>query len=287
MAAKTIRLIYPQWQGGMNQDYDFGAQMMSHIIPVSNQITTKTILVPIDETAISDTIIDGQTTIIKQMKAVTETLLKLQPDRVITIGGDCAVSQAPFDYLHGRYPKNFGIIWLDAHPDVANQNNSTHVHEMVLANLMHEGASDFNDLTQNPVSPTQVFMAGLQTADLRLGKDDLVTTKNLTVATPEQLMVDSDVLLDWLEDNQIEHVAIHFDLDVLTPQDFHNILPAEPALALEDFGAAVGGMTLSATLRLLQDVANAVDLVGLTISEHMPWDAMRLRSGLSKLEIFD
>lgn len=52
---------------------------------------------------------------IKQATVVIETA---KPDKIITIGGNFIVSQAPFDYLHGIYD-SLGIIWSDAHPDVS------------------------------------------------------------------------------------------------------------------------------------------------------------------------
>lgn len=86
--------------------------------------------------------------------------------------------------------------------------------------------------------------------------------------------------------NGIKHVAVHWDLDVLDPDDFKSILPAEPYLDRSQFGAAIGSMTLDQVIKLLTDVGTDADLVGLTIAEHMPWDAIRLRKGLSKLKIF-
>ena len=54
------------------------------------------------------------------------------PDKIITIGGNCIVSLAPFDYLHGKYGDT-GIIWLDAHPDVSTpQDGYAYAHAMVL-----------------------------------------------------------------------------------------------------------------------------------------------------------
>lgn len=32
---KTLRLTYPQWQGGMNPDYVFGAELLERIAPPS------------------------------------------------------------------------------------------------------------------------------------------------------------------------------------------------------------------------------------------------------------
>ena len=58
------------------------------------------------------------------------------PDKIITIGGNCIVSLAPFDYLHGKYG-NTGIIWLDAHLDVSTpQDGYAYAHAMVLGTLL-------------------------------------------------------------------------------------------------------------------------------------------------------
>lgn len=32
------------------------------------------------------------------------------PDRIIVLGGDCSVEQAPFDYLHGKYPEDTKLL---------------------------------------------------------------------------------------------------------------------------------------------------------------------------------
>jgi len=38
-------------------------------------------------------------------------------------------------------------------------------------------------------------------------------------------------------------------------------------------------------VRLLQDVARACDVVGLAITEHLPWDMIALRDMLKKLPL--
>ncbi|MCT6888602.1 MAG: arginase family protein [Lactobacillus sp.] len=285
MATDVIRLIDQDWQGGMNANYQIGAQIMAAIIPPSFSKNTKTIYVPSSDEAVSKNGIDSGQTLLTKMQAVYDMLLTENPQRVITVGGDCAVSEAPFDYLHSKYPNDLGIIWLDAHPDVSNDTNSHHVHEMVLANLLQEGAPDFNRLTKNPFRSQDVMLTGLQYKDLR-PMDDTVNRLKLKYLTPQDLRENSDLLVSWLKSERIAHVAIHWDLDVLMPEDFHSILPAEPGLNIEDFGAAIGDLTLKQVFRILNDVADNTDLVGLTIAEHMPWDAIRLRNGFEKLAIF-
>lgn len=44
-------------------------------------------------------------------------------------------------------------------------------------------------------------------------------------------------------------------------------------------------MTLTQVVRLIADVAKEVDVVGLGITEHMPWGAMALRDALTELPL--
>jgi arginase len=96
----------------------------------------------------------------------------------------------------------------------------------------------------------------------------------------------SSPVTDWIEDEGIAHVAIHFDLDVLDPTRFGPILFNEPD-APADFLAGVprGRMAPDHVVRLLQDVAAACDVVGLAIAEYMPWEAITTRTLLRKLPL--
>lgn len=44
-------------------------------------------------------------------------------------------------------------------------------------------------------------------------------------------------------------------------------------------------MTLTQVARLLADVSREAEVVGLGITEHMPWDAMALRDALAGLPL--
>lgn len=63
------------------------------------------------------------------------------PDRVVTVGGNCMVSLALFDYLHGKY-ENVEIVWIYAYPDVSTLNDGyPNAHAMVLGSLLGESHS--------------------------------------------------------------------------------------------------------------------------------------------------
>ncbi len=126
-----LRLIYPQWQGGIvdhwmpdipaedsSRGYYLGAQLLNLLAPESNQ---KTVEVPvsldINDRAIEKGI-SARNVIVKQSKAALDILNENNPDRIITLGGECSVSVVPFTYLAAKYPDDIAVVWIDAHPDI-------------------------------------------------------------------------------------------------------------------------------------------------------------------------
>jgi arginase len=81
-------------------------------------------------------------------------------------------------------------------------------------------------------------------------------------------------VLEWLRSIGTAHVAVHFDLDVLDPRDFTSAFSVDP-----------NGLRAEAAIRLLSDVSQAADIVGLGITEDMPRDAMLLSDMLRRLPI--
>lgn len=283
---KTMRMLLPQWQGGDNPKYVFGAELLAHIVPQRAEDDMIRIAVEQDfeqERLISNGV-KSEAALLKQLDEVTAVLEEKEPDRVIVLGGDCGISQAPFDYLNGKYEGTLGILWLDAHPDVATTEETTHGHEMVLGNLLGRGAPSLADKVKHPIQPSNVMFAGLKYEELR-SRDQEVNHLQLRYATPEELLKNSEPILAWIKENGIQHLAVHFDLDVLSPADFRSTYFAEPYL--EEFGAAVGELTLHQVVRILKDASEAAEIVGLSIAEHLPWDAMNLRNALAEISIFN
>lgn len=283
----TLRMKYPQWQGGMNPNYVFGSELLAAIAPPS--FVDETVEIAVDTEFHNDIIqkdgIDCGEALLCQMKKAWEVLEEKNPDKVIVFGGDCAVTQVPFDYLKQKYKNKIGILWLDAHPDCTTVKESTHLHEMVMGNLI--GLSPNSEITKvrNPYKPEHVLLAGLIEEDLR--EMDLACKRNnIRIVSPEKLRLDSNDVLNWIEENQLSYIAVHWDLDVLSPEDFKSIYPAEPYSNVKDFPAAVGRMKLEEIGRLLQDVSRKAEIVGLSITEHLPWDAFHLRKTFQQLSIF-
>lgn len=117
--------------------YYFGAKLRQHILPQNeNQPTIEVNIVPPngEEKPITNGIL-GEEEVIYGIEIAKKMIEEESPDRIITTGGNCIVSLAPFDYLHGRYD-NVGIIWIDAHADVSTvKDGYPNAHAMVLISL--------------------------------------------------------------------------------------------------------------------------------------------------------
>ena len=110
---KTIRLLYPDHTSGGLDTYYFGANLLQHILPFNaNQPLVKVNITPPNdkEKLVTNGISDEQE-VINGIKDAQNKIEKEKPNKIITIGGNCIVSLAPFDYLHGNYKKT-GIIWM-------------------------------------------------------------------------------------------------------------------------------------------------------------------------------
>lgn len=283
----TLRILFPQWQGGVNPNYVFGAELLSVIAPPNPKDETIRIAVPTDFNAPIQQKdgVDCGTELLSQMKVTKKLLEEKNPDKLIVFGGDCAVTQVPFEYLRSKYGNKIGLLWLDAHPDCSTTKESAHLHEMVMGNLI--GLSPESEITkvEHAYNPEQVLLAGLIEEELR-EMDMACKKKNIRIVSPKSLKISSQEILDWIKENQLEYLAVHWDLDVLDPMDFRSIYPAEPYSKVEDFPAAVGKMTLKEIGRILNDVSEKAEIVGLSMTEHLPWDALNLNRTLASISIF-
>ena len=97
-------------------------------------------------------------------------------------------------------------------------------------------------------------MAGLIEEKLR-PMDRACKELKLEIVSPEELSKNSDKVLNWIEKNNIKYLAVHWDFDVLTPEDFRSIYPGETYVNLNEFPWAIGKMKLSQVCKVLNDVS--------------------------------
>ena len=126
-------------------------------------------------------------------------------------------------------------------------------------------------------------MGGLIEEKLR-PMDSLCKELNLEIVSPAELCKNSNKILKWIEKNKIKYLAVHWDLDVLSPYDFKSIYHGQPYL--NDFPWVIGIIKLSEVSKVLDDISKNAEIVGLTIDEYIPWDTFNLRKTLSEISIF-
>ncbi|EGC30191.1 hypothetical protein DICPUDRAFT_83851 [Dictyostelium purpureum] len=289
---KTIRLLFQEWQGGNNKLYYFGSKLLEWLSPESD---SQLFQVPVkDPSAYNDkepSLENGivyRSEIIKHIQEVLKILERENPDKVVTFGGDCSVSQVPFDWLNGKYENKVGILWIDAHPDIKTTNDYYHSHAMVLGNLLGEGDKELSSLVKNKFKPNKVMYAGLVEQGLTDQEKEVIDRLQLRIASPESLVSNSNLIFNWIKEENISHIAIHLDLDVLNPDLFRSLLFADPNPVINWREIApYGKMTLSQISRIINDVSSVSNVVGLSICEHLPYDAWNLKQMLSSFPILN
>lgn len=282
----TLRLIYPQWQGGIvdhwmpdlapddsSRGYYLGAQLLNFLAPVSDQ-NTQEVPVSLD---ISDREtengISSYKVILKQTQAALEIVEKNNPDRIVTLGGDCAVSVVPFSYLAAKYPDDVAIIWIDAHPDITlPYDDYKGYHAMALTACLGMGDEKILNTLPGKIDASKALIVGLRSWDE--GMQERQSKLGIRGLSPSDVAENSTLIMDWLKDRKVSKVVIHFDLDALDPAEIIAAVGTDP-----------NGMRIDEVVRVINDIASEYDVVGLTIAEPMPRVAIKIKNMLNRLPL--
>lgn len=287
----TLRLLYPQWQGGdiarlvpelskkdSSLGYYLGAELLEFLAPKS--LTSKTAKVPISLEYPKSGVRESKNGILNydeivvQSKVALEILNAHKPDKILTLGGECSVSIVPFSYLAHKYSGDVAIVWIDAHKDLNLQGDSYEgYHAMALAACF--GLIDKEGIAKilpAHFSPKDSILVGVRDFE---GKKERCEEIGVQVLSPEESR-DSTKLLEWLKSRGKSKVVVHFDLDVLDP--------SELVMAV---GVVENGLKIAEVVNLINAINTNYDLVGLSIAEHMPRVAIKLRNMMRELPLFE
>lgn len=285
---KTIRLLYPQWQGGdiahwitevddpaiASRGYVLGAQLLDFLAPDNGQ---ETLTVPISTEMVERKVQDGvldRDIIAVQTRAALSMLDAAAPDRIVTLGGECSVSVVPFTWLARRYEGDLAVIWIDAHPDITLPGDVyAGYHAMAVTACM--GLGDRRIVSELPtrIDPSKILFVGLRDWE----RDEIKERQKqygIRHLTAEDVRADSGAIREWLKACGASKVVVHFDMDVL-----------DPAEIIAAVGVVPGGMKMAEVVRVIDDVASEKELVGLTVAEPMPRAAIRIREMLEQLPL--
>ncbi|MEY9873205.1 arginase [Streptacidiphilus sp. MAP12-33] len=275
-----LRLVWPQWQGAdgaavaayvpevppdvARRGYAVGAAVLEATLP---QHDGPTAAVPVLMSDVGLTQQDGvaaKAVVIEQLARALELIRRHAPSRITTLGGECSVSVAPFAELAHRYGEDLAVLWIDSHPDLFTPGGTyPGFHAMALATLTGHGDRDVLDLLPATVAPERVALVGVHS----WFDDNLADAKawGIQAFAPDALRGSSRPLLDWLAATGCSRVAVHFDVDTVDGEEVRLGLIAEP-----------GGLTGVQVRRIVADIADVADVVGLTVAEFVPRQVMRL-----------
>lgn len=271
---RTLRLLFPQWQGGDIAGYALGAAVLDRLIPALPSMSARTVAVPAPPAHRTGLLGSEQTertssydAVHDQLRQAIRAVDEVRPDRVLVLGGDCAVSIAPFSWLFSRYP-DLGIVWLDAHPDMWAAEHQPHANARAVAILSGQDDSGLVALLPSTVPLDRFVWVGTraelvpQLVDLDRVRANCVRV-NDAEASPQRVV-------ERLRSKGARHIAVHFDLDVLDAEAFHGVAVGERSgMSWDGVGALIG----------LLDAE--FSLVGLTVAEHVPEGLERLRQVLA------
>ncbi len=280
---KTIRLLYPDYLSGGLETYYFGANLLAHILPENeNQPLLEVKIPPPDgrKRSVTDGIY-GKDEIVAGIRKAAEVIETAKPDRIITIGGNCIVSQAPFDYLHGIYD-NIGIIWIDTHPDVSTvKDGYPNAHAMVLGSLMGHGDNTLSGLMKNKkFRADDILYVGLQ--ELHSYQEKFLKDMGVDYRVQTEAFISDDEIKAFL--GRFDHILVHLDIDVLDASLFHSTYFANNELVGD--GSSGGKMTMEKLSEVLGCITENSDVVGFTIAEYLPFDEHKLHQMFTGIKMF-
>jgi len=281
---RTLRLVWPQWQGAgvesireffsevpfeeARRGYAVGAAVLNAVLPAH---CGPTALVPVESGDLGLSKQDGieaKEAVVAQLARALEVIGRYNPQRILTLGGECSVSVAPFSWLAERYGDDLAVLWIDSHPDVGTPASKySGYHAMAIAVLTGHGDPDVLRLLPATLDPTRVALVGLHS----WAEDDFPNIARWGIRSfrPEDLHLSSQPLLDWLKALGCSRIAIHFDVDVVDRNEI-----------IFGLGAEADGLTSNEARRLVADVSAIADVVGLTIAEFIPRQVIRLQQVL-------
>ncbi len=284
----TIRLVYPQWQGAdiakwitevpdpqqASRGYYLGAQLLNFLAPDNGQ---KAVTVPVATSLAERKVTDGvldRDILVSQTKAALDILEIENPDKIVTLGGECSVSVVPFTYLADKYKNDVAMIWIDAHPDITLPGDVySAYHAMAVTACMGLGDKHIVSELPTKIAPSKILFVGLRDWE----RDEIKARQRqygIRHLTPEDVRENSDMIRDWLKSCGASKVVIHFDMDVL-----------DPAEIIAAVGVVPNGMKISEVVRVINDIAKEKEVVGLTVAEPMPRTAIRIREMLSQMPL--
>jgi len=141
--------------------------------------------------------VEAKEVLLTQLAAALQVIKEHDPARIVTLGGECAVSVAPFSALARRYGDDLAIVWIDSNPDIGTPASQyPGLHAMAVSVLTGHGDTDFLNLLPATIAADRVALVGLH----EWTEDDYpnIADWGIQAFSPEDLRQSSQPLSDWL-----------------------------------------------------------------------------------------
>jgi hypothetical protein len=165
-----LRLLCPQWQGAgtssvrelasefpfdvARRGYAVGSAVLDAILPPHDGPTATAPVTLADEGLDLVDGVEAKAVLAGQLARALQVIEQHAPPRIATLGGECAVSVAPFAVLARRYGDDLAILWIDSHPDIGTPASQyPGWHAMAVAALTGHGDPDLLKLLPAPSTP--------------------------------------------------------------------------------------------------------------------------------------
>ena len=255
---ETLNLFFPQWQGSGKFELYQGAKLLYESlhdrISFTEISTSLTYSLTIDESIL------GYSQIFSQLLEACRVIQAHNPERILTVGGDCGVEIAPVSFLNKKYDEALAVLWLDAHGDLNTPSSSpsSHFHGMPLRVLLGEGKTDIVEQAFSTLRSNQVFLIGSR--DFDLPERSFIQQSDLSVFSAKVINDrEYEPLFSTLEKAGFDKLYIHLDLDVIEPEEFPYVACPIP-----------GGIHIDRLKNLLVCLKDSFDIVGFSVLEFLP-----------------
>lgn len=199
---------------------------------------------------------------------------KENPERIVTLGGDCSSSVVPFTYLAAKYPDDVALVWIDAHPDINMPHDKYKgYHAMALAACLGLWNDEIIQALPAKFDISKTLLVGVRDWDEEM--KDRQSALNIKGLFPAEVAENSSSVLEWLKKTGVSKVVVHCDLDVLDPEEI-----------IAAVGIVPHGMKIKEVSRLISDIGEKYDILSLTVAEPMPRTAIKIRNLLHNLPLF-
>ena len=213
MSGKTLRLIYPQFQGGWPQSiadclnnqfsiedatfgYWLGSQIMNIIAP---KVDGPTCEVPINTDQSAEALKDekgihARKTILNHLNAAMKIMNEQNPERILVLGGECSVCLAPFSYTANKYgSENIAMVYIDSHPDLIIPGDTPEpqgFNEMPIPHLFGMGDEDVLKTCPGRILPKNTIYVGLRVCG-DIEKNRMKELGGIKILSPEEFSLSS------------------------------------------------------------------------------------------------